>query len=304
MAIANHLTHWLKRPVTPLSMALSQDDWSALAVRIEDDGGNFAERWQRLISSPSTATLETLVIGVWNEEMYDESSMTVVQRLCDARAQLTGLRNLFLGEITYDEFEISWIVQSDVSPIFAAYPQLEAFTVRGGSSLAFRELQHDHLKALTVESGGLPASCLRQILAARLPQLTHLELWLGTEDYGGDASLDDVRPLLEKCPFPQLRRLGLVNSERAEELLVALASSPLLGQLEELDLSRGTLGDSEVSVLLSEPTFGRLKKIDLSDNYISPARAKFLRERYPQIVIGEQRDPSEYDGMRYCSVTE
>ncbi len=46
----------------------------------------------------------------------------------------------------------------------------------------------DSLVALTIESGGLPAAVVREVASAHLPALEHLELWLGEENYGGDAT--------------------------------------------------------------------------------------------------------------------
>jgi hypothetical protein len=55
---------------------------------------------------------------------------------------LTNLRAIFLGDITYEENEISWIEQSDVSPLLRAYPALEVSRVRGGNSLEFSKIKN------------------------------------------------------------------------------------------------------------------------------------------------------------------
>jgi len=81
-----------------------------------------------------------------------------------------------------DESEISWIVNSDMGPLLAAYPRLQQLRVRGGQELAFGDLRHDNLRTLIVETGGLSGEVLQQMAAARLPALTHLELWLGDAD--------------------------------------------------------------------------------------------------------------------------
>jgi hypothetical protein len=76
-----------------------------------------------------------------------------------------------------------WIQQCDVSPLFAAYPRLEHFCVRGADGLSFGALRHDRLKSLIIQSGGLGANVVREV-AADAPELEHLELWLGDENYG------------------------------------------------------------------------------------------------------------------------
>jgi hypothetical protein len=107
-----------------------------------------------------------------------------------ARDHLPNLTAIFLGDIIIEENEISWINQSDVSPLFTAYPALEHFRVRGGNGLIVGSIRHERLKSLIIESGGLPAQVVRDVAAATLPALEHLELWLGTEEYGGDAPID------------------------------------------------------------------------------------------------------------------
>ena len=76
-----------------------------------------------------------------------------------------------------------------------------------------------------------------------LAGIEHLELYLGTDDYGWDGSIDDVLPLLADDRFPRLKYLGLRDSEIADGVAQAVAKSPLLEKLDVLDLSLGTLGD-------------------------------------------------------------
>lgn len=56
-----------------------------------------------------------------------------------------------------------------------------------------------------IESGGTPASAIRELGAMELPALERLELWLGTDEYGCDAKIDDVRPLLQGDKLPSLK---------------------------------------------------------------------------------------------------
>ncbi len=58
----------------------------------------------------------------------------------------------------YQESEISWIGQGDISPILRAYSQLEILQIRGGDRLQFNApVRHDNLQALIVETGGSDA---------------------------------------------------------------------------------------------------------------------------------------------------
>ncbi|NKB18733.1 MAG: hypothetical protein HC770_13155 [Pseudanabaena sp. CRU_2_10] len=104
-----------------------------------------------------------IVIGCWITDV-DESSQEIVEALAAAREKLPNLKAIFLGDITYEEAEISWIVQSDVSPLLTAYPQLEYLQVRGNQGLSLGLLQHDRLKSLVVETGGLSVNVVCEVL--------------------------------------------------------------------------------------------------------------------------------------------
>ncbi len=48
-----------------------------------------------------------------------------------------------------------------------------------------------------------------------MPKIKHLELYYGTDEYGGDCSIAEVIPLLGRTDLPKLEYLGLKNSEFA-----------------------------------------------------------------------------------------
>ncbi len=60
--------------------------------------------------------------------------------------------------------------------------------MRGGTDLAFPPVRHTALETLVVETGGLGAEVVRGIVGSDLPALENLELWLGTDEYGGDST--------------------------------------------------------------------------------------------------------------------
>src|SRR5262249_56131328 len=122
-----------------------------------------------------------------------------------------------------------------------AYRGLEEFRVRGGNNLSLGTLRHKNLKKLVIETGGLPVSVLREVCAAKLPALEHLELWLGEENYGWDGTVNDLKPLLSGKLFPKLRYLGLRDSIIADEVATAVARAPVLKKIRVLDLSLGNL---------------------------------------------------------------
>ncbi len=224
------------------------------------------------LSEPGAAATTALVIGAWDyDDMNDwgAGNRDVVQALVAARDRLPQLRALFLGDIIREECEISWIQQGDVSPLLAAYPDLEEFRIRGVGVLSFGQLRHGRLRSLAVESGGLPANILEEIWAAELPQLEHLELWLGAAGYGGIDNVAPLEPLLSGRLFPDLRYLGLCNSAIADEVAKAVVASPLLERMRVLDLSLGNLTDEGARALLASPAVHRLEMLDIHHHYVS-----------------------------------
>ncbi|MGH1397157.1 MAG: STM4015 family protein, partial [Trichormus sp.] len=220
-----------------------------------------------------------------------------------------NLQALFIGDIHSEESEISWIIQSDISPILEAYPNLQILQVRGGEGLAFSPfVGHEHLKALIIETGGLSSVTINQICALNLPKLQHLELWLGSDYYGGDSSIADLNPILVEQKFPNLFYLGLRNSEYSDDIAEALVRSPLLNTIRIIDLSMGTLSDADAELLLKNPVVQQLDILNLSENYLSEEIVNFVEEQqdnfHVQILINGQRRDEYDDEERYCAVAE
>ena len=272
-----------------------------------EDGKSITDVFARLLEDPRASKLPGLVIGSWgNTADAGLSSEQIIEAIVAAREQLPDLKILFLGDITYEECEISWIQQSDVSPLLNAYPQLAYFRVRGGEGLVLGRLRHDHLRALIIESGGLGGEVVRALCACQFPKLEHLELWLGSEGYGGTTSVADLEPLLSGSIFPSLRYLGLRDCEIADEVAAAVAKAPILERIKVLDLSLGNLGDDGAKALLESPAVARLEKLDLHHHFVSPKLVKALSELGIEVVAGKAEKPHDYGGesQRYIAVSE
>src|SRR5262249_48609844 len=108
-----------------------------------------------------------------------------------------------------------------------------------------------------------------EVLSARLPNLEHLELWLGEENYGWDGAFVDLLPLLGGSQFDRLRYLGLRDSEITDDIAVAVANSPIIQRIRVLDLSLGTLSDAGAEALLNSPYLPNLEKLDVHTCYLS-----------------------------------
>ncbi len=254
---------------------------------------------------PKAAEVTELIIGAFD---FESSNTTagIVSKLVEIKDRLPKLQNLFIGDITYEENEMSWIQQSDVSPLLEAYPDLLHFQVRGGNGLSLGKLIHHKLETLIVETGGMPANVIREVCYATLPNLVKLELWLGTDDYGFDSTVDDLDPLFGDKLFPKLKELGLRNSCISDQIAKKLIGAPVMNIIEELDLSMGTLGDEGGQALLDNPAVKKLKGLDLDHHYMSDAMMEKLRGLGIPVNLSGQEDEDEYDGesYRYVEVGE
>ena len=285
--------------------------------RIESDAYGPADAWlvkfKKFTETPAAAKTTGLVLGAW-PGIYEtgrgaKGAVGVVKALTAARAKLPALRGIFLADVTYEEVEISWIAQTNLAPLLRAYPKLEHLRVRGGNGLSLGPLRLPKLKSLVIESGGLPAAVVRQVGGARLPALEHLELWLGTKNYGGDSEPNDVKKLLAGKGFPKLRYLGLRDCEWVDALVPRVLDSPLLAKLHVLDLSLGVLTDTGAAMLLRSSALEplkKLKKLDLHHHYVSPWLIDRLKAQGYKLDVSGAQTPEVYEGeiYRHVAVSE
>ncbi|MBN1430386.1 MAG: STM4015 family protein [Anaerolineae bacterium] len=314
MAFSEHLTDFAGKPVVTWERGKAPKDSPGTIYRLvlEWEEGEADLRWTdkfaEFLEHPHLDQIEGLVIGTWDLSFGGRnSSAPVVEALVSARSRFPSLKAICLGDIVYEECEISWIEQSDVSPLFNAFPDLEIFQVRGSNRLSLGTLRNAaKLKMLIVESGGLPVRVVQEVMGANLPELEHLKLFLGTPNYGGDSTAADLAPLLAGDLFPKLTYLGLCNSQSADDIAKAVAQAPIVNRLDVLDLSMGTLSDEGAQALLDSPLIAGLKKLDLHYHYCSEVMMGKLKALPIEVDVSEPQQPHVYDGResRYCAVSE
>jgi uncharacterized protein (TIGR02996 family) len=210
-----------------------------------------------------------------------------------------------LRRLTFDpqDFQISWTRLTDLSPIYRHLPRLEELAIATGD-VTLGEIDLPSLRSLELVTGGLRRHVLDSVASAAWPRLERLVLYLGTERYRGDVTLDDLAALLDGAVVPpSLTTLGLCNCEFADELAAAVARSRILPRLAHLELSHGTLDDAGAQVLLDHAdAFRHLASLDLRSNYLSPAACDALARLGPTVDTSGQQLPE--DGHRYVSVSE
>jgi hypothetical protein len=311
MTIRENLTKFHGRDVVDFAAGepLPAPARSAVRLTIQYDGPfqEFSDLWAEFIKSPGVEATEALVIGNWAElDGGPVPSEQAVALIVSDSARLPNLRALFFGDITSEENEISWIEQSDVSAFWGAFPNLEEFGIRGGNRLQLGAIRHKKLKTLKVESGGLPRAVVHEIGAADLPELEHLEIWLGTDNYGGDSRTPDLAGILDGTRFPKLVTLALRDCVWADELAAAVATAPILARVKRLDLSLGTLGDAGIDALVASPAVAQLQHINIRHHFASEAGVDKLLCLGVEIDASDPKEPDEFRGEqhRYIAVSE
>ncbi|KDQ70843.1 STM4015 family protein [Streptomyces halstedii] len=286
---------------------------AAWRLRVDPYDDERDDAWEQqfdaFLEAVDPAGVRALIIGQWGEA-YEKDSSHPIGLVVAAADRFTSLEAVFVGDLEMEEAEISWIEQSDVTALLTAYPALTELGVRGGSGLVFPPVRHASLRALTIESGGLPAEVVRGVLDSELPALERLELWLGVSAYGGDASLRHLAPLLSGTRFPRLHHLGLRNSELENEIATAIASAPVVARLRTLDLSSGTLGDEGAAALLEGQPLTHLTALDLHHHFLTePMERRVVEALEPhgvRIDLSERCEPWDGRGAagRYTTVAE
>ncbi len=278
-----------------------------VGLSYEDDYDSkvaWSDSFADFLALPGVEKTTGLVIGTW-WELDDGNGPVdeVVESLVSAAPQLPNLRALFVGDIMSEESEISWIEQDDLSPLLSAFPNLQHFAIRGANGLSLGSCQHAQLKTLVIQSGGLANRVVQEIFQGKLPALEHLELWLGSDWYGGDVTLTDLEPLLNGELFPQLKVLALRDCSFADDLAIALSQAPIINRIEILDLSLGNLGDEGAKALLACPAIKQLKLLDLHYHFIDSELAQQFKQLGIEVDISEPQDPNRHD-RRYIAVSE
>ena len=251
-----------------------------------------------ILADPEIQNIDELIIGDWGGA-YEESCQAVLDAIADNADRFSHITSLFVGDMDYEECEISWIIQGDYSRIWEAMPQLKEITVKGSTDLKLGKIKHSHLESLTIICGGLGSDVIKEIEEAELPELKKLLLYIGSDNYGFDGDADTVRSLLANSDFPKLEYLGIADSEIQDELTAVVLDCKYIDRITTLDLSCGTITDKGGELLLGKlPELKNLKKLDLSYNYLSDEMKDKLTAAAPAVEmdLSDSQEADEWDG--------
>lgn len=222
----------------------------------------------KIIEVQKVKNPDKLVIGAWPNPANDTSG--VLDLLIENKPLFSNLKSLYVGDMTYANCEISWIIQEDYADFLKEFDKLENLAIRGAEGLAFSTLDHKNLKSLEIVTGGLPKTVIHSIADGNLPNLEKLVLYIGVDNYGFDGEIEDIQYLMDNLyKFPKLKTLGIVNSEIQDEIVKVVINHEGIKNLEVLDLSYGTFTDMGAKVILeNKDKIAHLKTLVLRDSYI------------------------------------
>jgi len=176
----------------------------------------------------------------------------------------------------------------DVSPIYAAFPELRELTVEAREvRLGAIELPELRRFELRVNSLGTPE--VTALLRARWPRLSTLVVWVRAPAQEQPTLLDPLLAHLEDN-LPSLRHLGLFCTTDTGRLCEVLSRGKLLPRLERRDLWMGSLDDTSAQTLARMAgAFAHLEVLNLSNNRLTNTGFESLAPLAHNLQLGGQR---------------
>ena len=265
----------------------------------EENNKNSETMVTDILSDAELPNLDEIIIGSWGES-WEESSQKIIDDIIVNKDKFSNIKSLFIGDMDYEECEVSWILQGDYEKLFDAMPQLEKLTIKGSSELTLGKVKAPNLKSLTIICGGLPVHIIKSIQNAELPALEELCLYIGVEDYGFDGTIDDIEALLDKSNFPELKSLYICDSDIQDDITDVVLKCKYINQIEKLGLCYGSLTDKGGQLLLDAiPNLPNIKDLNLQYHFLSDDMMKKLNALPISVNTDEQNEPEEWDGQKW-----
>lgn len=265
----------------------------------EEQGKDGKTMVTEILSDPDFPELKKIIIGCWGWAAED-GCQPILDGIVENREQFSGIEELFVGDMDFEECEVSWIIQGNYSRLWEAMPGLRELTIKGSTDLTLGNIRHDNLESLTIICGGLPESVIKEIEKAKLPNLKKLLLYIGSDNYGFDGNEDTIKSLLDHMDFPNLEYLGIADSEIQDQVAEVVLKNKIMGQLHTLDLSCGTLTDKGGELILETvPQYPNLEKLDVHYHFMTKDMVKKLQALPVEVDASDANQPDEYDGEIY-----
>ncbi len=309
MFFYSHLAHFNNRKTTWFTIEEGIENHKLayrIAIDSDEEQEDFKNKLFAFCDDEKAKDIKQLVIGVWFTELNEDSS-ELIQLLVANKDKLYSLEALMIGDITNEETDVFWIKQSNINPIFDAFPNLKNLHIRGGNRLELGEINHHKLESLIIESTGLDEKVLHQLGEADLPNLKYLKLYLSDPDEGWIGSISDIKLLFRRNLFPNLRYLGLINTENTDDIAEFLLEvKDSIKSLKELGLNGGDMTDKGVEYLLKNESLSFIDVLYLEGNCISDEMVQKIHatDRTGYVKTACQKSIGGDDDSYYVDVYE
>ena len=272
---------------------LSHDDYALDADRKEGqvaDETPTAELLKLAFDHPSGRYITEL--NLMSNGDPNEDDLQDLLDLVGKKAPST-LRKIVIGD---NVDQISWHHTGSLTKMWKGVPNLQILEIESGD-FDVGAMDAPNLERAIFVTGGLSKACGKHIATAKMPKVKHLEIYYGTDNYGGTCTLKEVAPLLERTDLKNLTYLGLKNSEFANDIAKAVVGSKLVRQLKVLDLSLGTMTDEGAQALADgKAALKHLEVLDLTRNYLTKAGIKLVAGLCKKVITDRQEKADDGDG--------
>lgn len=95
-----------------VKLVVSYDDY--------EDGIRMEKLIKDLAAKPEASSLESLVIGDWGQA-YESSPQEFMSTLIQSASSFPSLKKLFIGDMGFEECEVSWIIQTNLTPCWVPF---------------------------------------------------------------------------------------------------------------------------------------------------------------------------------------
>jgi uncharacterized protein (TIGR02996 family) len=263
----------------------------------KDKEVSLAKILEQLLKHPSGRYIVSLTMN-YNNDPNEDTLDDLIAIL--AKSAPKTIRRIKIGD---DVDQISWYNVGNLGKLWKAVPHLRQLDVHAGS-FTLGTIELPELTKAVFETGGLSKASAKSIANAKWPNIEHLDVWFGDDNYGGDASVKDIQPLLDRTDLKKLRYLGLRNAEFTDRLVEVLPKTKIIKQLTTLDLSMGVLTDEGAKLLVQhKDAYAHLEELNVSDTYLSKQAVKTLKGVAKKVVADDLRGDDDPE-WRYPAVGE
>lgn len=256
----------------------------------------------QVFAHPSGRYVVELAFNTNGEPNEDDDLQPLIDVI--AKKAPPTLRKITFGD---NVDQISWHHTGDLGKMWKAVPNLKTLEIESGNFSVGKMVAPNLERAIFI-TGGLGKATGKGIATADIPKIKHLEIYYGQDNYGGDCTIKEVKPLLDRTDLKNLEYLGLKNSEFSDEIAKAVGAAKIVKQLKTLDLSLGVMTDEGAAHLAAaKDQLKHLQVLDLTRNYLTKKGIALVKDICPKVITANQEqadDDGDGEVYRYTDIGE